>query len=141
MPSIKQNTDGSVGIQGAGMATADGGFVVVTMPYGTASVDCPYFIPHRKYIVKHIALIPKVLDGAATTVSVKWVADGSAINTGTKPHSGTGDLNANANTIQTLTLSSTASDLIIDAGYSIGLDFSGALTNGVGVVSMTLCPA
>ena len=46
-----------------------------------------------------------------------------------------------SDTIQSLTLSTTASDLQIAAGTAIGIDFTGTLTAATGVVTITLAPA
>lgn len=79
---------------------------------------------------------PNVLDGAATTATVKKAASGTALSAGTALHSGTIDLNTGANTNQALTLSTTDLDLDFAAGDKIGHDFSGALTNGVGATGV-----
>ena len=138
---IKQNGDGSMGLQGIG--GGDGEFVTLRHGYTATSVDNTTFTASRSYVVKSVILRPDVVgsDGAAVTVAVKIAASGTAISGGTAVHTGTGDLKGAANTNQVLTLSATASDLLLPAGSSIGLDFTGTLTAAVGNVSITLCPA
>jgi len=138
---IKQNTDGSAGLSGPG--GGDGQFVVLRHGYIATSVDGTMFTAQRRYIVKSVTLRPDTAgtDGSAVTVAVKIAPSGTAIASGTAVHSGTGDLKGTINTNQVLTLSTTASDLILDAGASIGVDFTGVLTAAVGSVSVELCPA
>jgi hypothetical protein len=139
--NIKQNTDGSAGLQGAG--EGDGEFVVLTHGYTASSVDTAIFTASRAYVVKSVILRPDVIgsDGGAVTVAVKQAPSGTAIAAGTAVHTGTGDLKGAANTNQVLALSATPSDLYIAAGSSLGLDFTGTLTAAVGRITVTLCPA
>lgn len=139
--AIKQNTDGSAGLQGAGYG--EGEFLNVSHGYIATSVDTTIFTATRPYIVKGVTVRPDVVgsDGGAVTVAVKQAASGTAIASGTAVHSGTGDLKGTAHTNQALTLSTTASDLYLPAGSSLGLDFTGTLTAAVGRVTVSLCPA
>lgn len=138
---IKQNTDGSAGMAGPG--GGDGQFVTLRQGYIATSVDATMFTAQRRYIVKSVTLRPDVIgsDGSAVTVAVKIAASGTAIASGTAVHSSTLDLKGTAHTNQAATLSTTASDLILDTGSSIGVDFTGTLTAAVGNVSVELCPA
>jgi len=141
---------GTGGTSAGGAAGADGavqvngkGFIPVTYVWDTNAqeVDQPFFIAvGQSYRIRGIIARPRVVDGAATTATIKKAASGTATASGTAVHTGTIDLNAGADTNQTLTLSSTPADLLIPAGTSLGVDFSGALTNGVGALTVMLEP-
>lgn len=139
--NIKQDGDGSAGL--VGLDGGAGAFVPIEIEYLATSVDKVSFVATRSYIVKAITLRPTIAgtDGSAVTVTIKKAASGTAITAGTALHSGTGDLKGTADTVQNLTLSTTASDLLIPAGTAIGLDFGGTLTAATGVVAVALCPA
>ena len=141
MPQIKQNLDGSMGLQGADQD--EGGFVFVNIEYNASSVDKVCFVANRKYIVKAITGRPTVAgtDGSAVTAVIKSAASGTAITSGTALHSGTYDLKGTADTTQSLTLSTTATELVIASGTAIGIDFTGTLTSATGVVTVTLAVA
>ncbi len=141
MPQIKQNPDGSAGIQGADLDL--GGFVLVNIEYTASSVDKVAFVATRRYVVHGITGRPTVAgtDGSAVTAVIKKAASATAITSGTALHSSTYNLKGTADTIQALTLSTTASDLEIPAGTCIGIDFTGTLTSATGVVTVCLAPA
>jgi hypothetical protein len=80
-------------------------------------------------------------DAGAVTVAVKKAASGTSTSSGTAVHSSTANLKGTIHTNQTLTLSTTASDLEIPAGTSLGVDFTGTMTAAVGVISVLLAPA
>lgn len=135
------NTGGSGEITMAGTEGIDG-FDVVSIEYVAASVDKVAFVAPRAYIVKGITGRPTVAgtDAGAVTAVIKKAASGTAITAGTALHSSTYNLKGTADTIQTLTLSTTATDLRIDAGTAIGIDFTGVLTSATGVVTLVLSP-
>lgn len=137
MPAIRQNLDGSLGIDGNG-TPANGGVWVESFPYNASSVDAFFFVASRDYIVTHIAARPTVAgtDGGAVTAIVVKAASGTAIGSGTALHSSTINLKGTANTVQALTV--TAADARIPAGTAIGIDFTGTLTSATGVVTVTL---
>lgn len=141
MPNLKQNQDGTLGIQGSDLG--DGEFVKIDIEYLASSVDKTSFVASRRYVVK--AIIGRVevagTDAGAVTAVIKKAASGTAIASGTALHSGTFNLKGTAATNQTLTLSTTASDLEIPAGTAIGIDFTGTLTSATGVVTVMLLPA
>jgi len=139
--SIKQDGDGSAGLVGQ-----DGGageFVHVNIEYTASSVDKVAFVATRSFIVKSITGRPTVAgtDGSAVTAVIKKAASATAITSGTALHSSTFNLKGTADTIQALTLSTTASDLAIPSGTAIGIDFTGTLTSATGVVTVCLVPA
>jgi hypothetical protein len=140
MANLKQNDDGSLGIEGTDAGA--GGFVNVSIPYTASSVDMVGFVATRSYTVKAITHRVEAAgtDGGAVTLAVKKAASGTAIASGTALHSGTGNLKGTAANNQTLTISTTVSDLLIPAGTAIGLDFTGTLTSATGVVTVTLAP-
>lgn len=139
--SLKQNADGSMGLQGTDRD--DGGFCIVDFNYTASSVDSTIFVASRAYVVKAIIVRPDVAgnDAGAVTAAIKKAASGTAIASGTALHSGTANLKGTAATNQTLTLSTTASVLEIPAGTAIGVDFTGTLTAAVGHISVILAPA
>lgn len=141
MPQLKQNADASIGIQGSDLD--DGAFLSINIEYNASSVDKVAFVATRRYIVKAITGRPTVAgtDGSAVTAVIKKAASATAITSGTALHASTYNLKGTADTIQALTLSTTAADLGIPAGTAIGIDFTGTLTSATGVVSVVLAPA
>lgn len=138
MPNIKQNPDGSLGLQGTDLG--DGGFVPINIEYNASSVDKVAFVADRAYRVKGIRGRVTVAgtDAGAVTATIRKAASGTAIASGTALHSGTFDLKGTADTNQTLTLSTTDTDLDIAAGDCIAIDFTGTLTAATGAVTVTL---
>lgn len=138
--NIKQNEDGSLGLQGTNLG--EGGFCDVEIEWLASSVDKISFVATRAYVVKGITARVEVAgtDAGAVTAAVKKAASGTAIASGTALHSGTINLKGTAATNQALTLSTTDSDLEIPAGTAIGIDFTGVLTSATGVVTVTLAP-
>lgn len=141
MPQLKQNADASAGIQGSDLD--NGAIIFVNIPYTASSIDGVAFVAPRRCIVQSIVGRPEVAgtDGSAVTAVIKRAASGTAIASGTALHSSTFNLKGTAATNQTLTLSTTASDLDIAAGTAIGIDFTGTLTSASGVVTVALTPA
>lgn len=141
MPNIVQNSDGSMGLAGSDGGT--GGFVPVNIEYNASSVDKTSFVATRAYRVHGIAGSPTVAgtDASAVTAAIKKASGTTAIASGTALHSSTFNLKGTINTVQTLTLSTTASDLEIAAGDRIGVDFTGTLTSATGTITVMLAPA
>ena len=141
MPQIKQNDDSSMGIEGTD--AGKGGFVPVSFTYNASSIDAVFFVATRAMIVQAITCRPTVAgtDAGAVTAVIKKAASATAITSGTALHSSTYNLKGTADTIQSLTLSTTASDLLIPAGTCIGVDFTGTLTSATGVITVMLAPA
>lgn len=138
--NIKQNDDGSMGLQGKD--AGEGGFVPINIEWLAASVDKIAFVATRAYTVKAITARVEVAgtDAGTVTAAVKKAASGTAIASGTALHSGTINLKGTAATNQSLTLSTTDTDLDIAAGDAIGIDFTGVLTAATGAVTITLAP-
>lgn len=139
--NLKQAFDGSMGLEG--VDGGDGGFLTASVEYDAASVDKTFFVAvGRSYRVKGIVGRVTVAgtDGGAVTLVVRKVPSGTAITSGTALHSSTFNLKGTADTNQTLTLSTTSTDLDIAAGNALALDFTGTLTSATGVISVLLAP-
>jgi hypothetical protein len=140
MPMIKQNADSSLGIEGA--AGGDGGFLPVTLNYIATTVDCTFFTADRPYVVKAIrGRVDVAGTGGACTATIRKVPSGTALTSGTALHTGSFNLVGTAAAQQTLTLSTTASDLLLAAGDSLCYDLTGTATSAVGNLSVHLNPA
>lgn len=140
MPMIRQNADSSLGIEGT--AGGEGGFIPVVLNYVATTVDCTMFTADRPYVVKAIrGRVDVAGTGGACTATIRKVPSGTALTSGTALHTGTFNLVGTAATQQALTLSTTASDLLLAAGDSICYDLTGTATSAVGSISVALCPA
>lgn len=137
-----QRPDGGLGVVGTD-GTATSGFVAVSGVYNASSVDFSFFVADRSYRVVGIRGVPDVAgtDGGAVTAVVRKVPSGTALTSGTALHSSTYNLKGTAATTQTLTVSTTASDLAVAAGDRIAIDFTGVLTSATGVITVSLAPA
>jgi len=98
--------------------------------------DQPFFIAPFACTVKSIQEIHSVAgnDASAVTAVVKKVSDGAALTAGTALMSDTFNMKGTANTLQTGTMSSTASDLELAENDRLYVDFTGTLTTLAGVV-------
>lgn len=107
-----------------------------------ASVDTHIFVADQAYQVTSITEIHSVVGGASAAVRPRKITDtsapGAAASATVKELSTAADCTATINTTQTLTLSTTLSDLQLATGDKIALDFSGTLTGLVGVICLTL---
>ncbi|TBN49176.1 hypothetical protein [Pseudomonas sp. BGI-2] len=140
MPMIRQNADSSLGIEGKD--GGEGGFIPATLPYIATTVDCTIFTAGRPYVVKAIrGRVDVAGTGGACTATIRKVASGTAITSGTALHTDSFNLVGTVNTQQALTLSTAASDLLLAAGDSICYDLTGTATSAVGTISVTLNPA
>lgn len=142
--NLVQNADMSAGLQGTD--GDDGAFVILTFPYNaTANASILTLggaVCKRRMVVKSIVGVPDVATTNAVTATVRKAASGTAIGSGTALHSGTFNCQGTAATNQTLTLSTTASDLDVAAGSRIGVVISGAPgAAGAGMITVTLAPA
>jgi hypothetical protein len=137
---VKQYVDGSMGLVGSQSDTAGDGFIVVSSEWTATSVDKEFFVAARP--MKVVSIIARVTaagtNGSAVTAVVKKAASGTAITSGTALHTGTVNLKGTANTNQALTLAAAAD--VVDAGSSLGVDFTGTLTTATGVVTVTMAP-
>ncbi len=118
------------------------GLVVASFVYPVTVDDQPFFIAPRRMRVRNVDLRVIVVgsdDGAVTGV-VKKAPSGTAVASGTAVHASTFDLKGTANANQTVTLSTTASDLVLDPGDCLGWDVTGTTTAARGLVSVELVP-
>lgn len=140
MPNIRQNADGSFGIEGS--ANGEGGFLAVGINYVAATVDSSFFVADRPYIVKAIrGRVDVAGSGGACTATIRKVPSGTALVSGTALHTGSYNLVGTAATGQALTVSTTASDLLMAAGDALAYDLTGTATSAVGNITVTLAPA
>ncbi|MFZ6653795.1 hypothetical protein [Undibacterium sp. TJN19] len=139
---IVQRPDGALGLVGDSTG-GNGGFLPVTATYtATSPAAMSLFSANRNYIVQDITGRVDVSGtGGACTISLYNVPTGAAIASGTLLHTGTYNVAGTVNTKQVLTLSATASALVISAGSAIGLVVTGTPTSAVGSVTVTLSPA
>lgn len=126
-----------------GLRGTDGGagqFVHKTLGYNASSVDAVMFVATRAMRVEAITGRVTVAgtDASAVTAVVRKVPSGTAIASGTALHSSTFNLKGTADTNQSLTLSTTASDLLLAAGDCIAVDFTGTLTSATGAITVGL---
>jgi hypothetical protein len=146
MPQIKQNADGSMGLQGS---DADSGaFVVIDLPYSAITNTTGAFLTASGPVLKRRMVVHRVegvVDTASTnavTATVFSAPSATAIGSGTALHSGTFNLQGTAATNQNLTLATATGALDLAAGSRIGLVISGAPgAAGVGCITVTLAPA
>lgn len=143
---IRQNADGSLDIVGDQNSTrnptAGVGWVPVSVSYSVPTVDVSFFVADRAYVVKGIRGCNEVIGtGGACTAVVRKVPSGTAMASGTALHSGSYNLVGTASTNQTLTLSTTGSDLLLAAGDRLAIDYTGTATSATGVITVHLAPA
>ncbi len=130
----------------AAVATADGltvGGVIVPQAIEVsfvgqtteAATDRAFFIANRAYQVTAIRQVHSVAAGGASTLQVTKDTGTTAPGAGTDLLQSTGfNLNATANTVQTGTLSATASDLQLAAGDRLSIDFANTIQSTAGLV-------
>ena len=114
----------------------------IVVSYIATVVTNAIFTASRAYRVKSIIGRPRVIgsDGSAVTFSFYKAPSGTAIGSGTVLHTGSYNLKGTADTNQTLTLSTTVTDVTLAAGDSIGLVLTGTATSAIGEVTVTLVP-
>lgn len=138
---LYQRPDGSVGFVGVD-GTATSGFVPASISYVVPTADVSFFVADRPYRVVGIRGAVDVSGtGGACTAVIRKVPSGTALASGTALHSSSFNLAGTANTNQTLTLSTTASDLVIAAGDRIAFDLTGTATSATGAITVHLAPA
>ncbi len=135
----------NIGTRAAANFVAEGlaGALLATFVYGEATaLDAAFATVSRAYQVQSITVRPLVVgsDGGAVTAQIRKVPSGTATASGTVLHSGTADLKGTINTNQSLTLSTTAADILLAAGDSLAIDVTGTTTAARGVVSVLLLP-
>lgn len=139
--NLKQNVDGSFGLQGR--ARLDGEFIPVVVEYIATSVDKVSALMTRPMRVKGIRGRVTVAgtDAGAVNATIRKVPSGTTIASGTALHIGTFDLKGTANTNQILTLASPTGGIPdLEVGDSIAADFAGVLTAATGAITVWLAP-
>lgn len=138
--NLQQQDDGSLSLVGTDETSR--GVFAVSSEYIATSVDKTFFVADRSYVVKNVSGRVTVAgtDASAVSAVVNKVPNGTAITSGTNLTSDTMDLKGTANTKQDLTLSTTASDLVLAAGDALAIDFTGTLTAATGVITVSLAP-
>lgn len=141
MANIRQGASGELDIEGSDLG-GHGGAHHANCEYVAASVDKIFFVATRKVRVKAITgrVTAAGTDVGAVTAVIRKVPSGTAIGSGTALHSGSFNLKGTADTNQTLTLSTTSSDLDLAAGDALASDFTGVLTAATGAVSVAYSP-
>ena len=136
--SLKQNTDGSMGLRGID-PSGQGEFTFSDMRWAPVSVSGPSFVASRDYVLKDLTANVEVAgtDAGAVTAVIYMAPSGTALAAGTALHTGTINLKGTAATNQALATSGTR----IPAGYRVGIVFTGVLTAAVGCVTAAMAPA
>lgn len=141
---LKQNADSSLGLVGSNPIAnpAGEGFVPVTINYTASTVDGTFFVADRAYVVKAIrGRVDVAGTGGACTVQIRKTPTATAPASGTVLHSGSYNIVGTANANQALTLSTTASDLLLAPGDALTYDLTGTATSAVGSITVHLSPA
>lgn len=143
---IRQGVDGSLELIGDQNSTrnptANAGFIAASINYNVPAADASFFVADRAYVVKGIRGVNDVIGtGGACTAVVRKVPTGTALASGTALHASTYNLVGTAATNQILTLSTTASDLLLAAGDRLAVDYTGTATSAIGCITVTLAPA
>ena len=125
-----------------GVDNGAGQFLHKNFSYNAASVDAVFMVATRAMRVD--VIIGRVTvagtDAGAVTAVLRKVPSGTAITAGTALNSGTFNLKGTADTNQSFTLSTTATDLLLAAGDAVAVDFTGVLTSATGVFTIALSP-
>ena len=138
---IRQAPDSSMELVG-NASTGGGGFVAATINYTASTVDSTFFVADRAYVVKAIrSRVDVAGTGGACTAQIRKTATATAPASGTVLHTGSHNLVGTANANQQLTLSTTASDLLLAVGDALSYDLTGTATSAVGSITVTLAPA
>ena len=141
MPNIKQNADGSLGIEGTD--AGPGVLLAASTEWLASSVDKIFYVAPRAMVVQSITARVEVAgtDGSAVTAVIKKAPSGTALGSGTALHSGSINLKGTAATNQSLTLSTTDGVVKLAAGDTLAIDFTGTLTSATGAVTVAFNPA
>lgn len=110
------------------------------IPLHASKVLYNIFTAREALQVLSIDYTPDTAQGGALTATVVKATSTTAPASATTPMHAAGaiDLNATAHTVQPMTLTSTAADLILAAGNRIGFVESGAMTVGSGNVTIRM---
>lgn len=107
-----------------------GYLTIPVLPHASLTEQNLFIAPDAMQVLA-ISGVPDLVQGGALTGTVCKASGTATPALGTTPmHTGTINFNATAHTVQDMTLTGTAADLILAAGDRIGLDLSAALTTG-----------
>lgn len=139
--NLKQNPDGSMGLEGNEKGTGE--FIFINIPYTTASpLTIVGAVAPRALVVQSIYGVTVAAASNAVTATCYKASSGTAIGSGTALHSGTFNLQATAATPAALTMSTTSGVTSVAAGQQIGVVISGALgAAGSGTITLCCAPA
>jgi hypothetical protein len=138
--NLKQNPDGSAGLEGTDGNT--GSLIFVNIPYTTSTpLTMSGAIFNRKVVVQGVYLVPDVASTNAVTATA-YKATTGALGSGTALISAGMAMNGTAGTVVTGTLSTTGGALTLANGDHLGIVVSGALgAAGSGVATIVVNPA
>lgn len=115
--------------------------ITKTIPALAGKTVYNVFVARRGYTVTSIDYTPDVAQGGALTACVVKAIGTATPAIGTTPmqSSTTGiNLNGTAHTVQSITLTATAADLVLASGNRIALVLSGAMSTGSGVLTIRM---
>ena len=112
--------------------------VSFVIPLHASKVIYNLFTARDAWQITNIDYTPDIAQGGALTATVvKAVGTATPASATTPMHiAGAIDLNATAHTVQPITLTVTAADLVLAAGNRIALVLSGAMTVGSGLLTI-----
>lgn len=113
---------------------------IVAVPLTASAVDTLAYIATRRVRVTAIKEAHSVVGSSGAAVVVKKCTGTTAPASGTAVHTGSMDLTATINTVVSPTLATNIATLTLNEGDRLALDFSGTLTNLVGVLVIEVQP-
>lgn len=112
---------------------------VISIPILAASVDNTIFTANEDYKVTGVIYTPTIAGtGGAATLDVKKCTGTQAPASGTTVVTATANLVGTINTVQALTLATSASTLTLASGERLAIDLTGTLTSVVGSLTVFL---
>lgn len=131
----------STGTPGEVQVNGNGGLMNASFNYTASMVTQTFFVATRAVRVKAIIGRTRVVgSGGACTLAFFKAPSGTAVGSGVALHTGSFNVVGTADTNQTLTLSTTVSDVTLAAGDSIGYVLTGTPTSAVGSVTVMVNP-
>jgi len=129
----------SISFSGGG---AENEVIVATYSWSAVdlAIDCCFFVADRSLTVVGINGRVRVVGSDAGTVTgqLRKAASTVAPASGVLLHTGTFNLKGTADTNQTLTLSTTASDLTVPSGTGLCFDLTGISTAANGCITVSM---
>lgn len=114
----------------------------VSTEYTASSVSKVFFTAQRPMRVYRTTLRVEVAgtNGSAVTATLVKVPSGTAVASGTDLLTAEFNLKGTAATVQTGTLVTSSTALNLNQGDSLGIKFTGTLTDATGVLTVLLAP-